>query len=108
MIIAATSYVSSMNCCRITATIPTAEAAFFIRLLRRVSASQIGLTAPHLHRLHIGPYPALEVHVSERREFMTEAQEKQALYPRPETPRLYGQEGKLQLIIVDLRALQFV
>ena len=23
--------------------------------LRRVPASQIGLTAPHLHRLHIGP-----------------------------------------------------
>jgi hypothetical protein len=27
--------------------------------LRRVPASQISLTAPHLHRLHIGPGPAL-------------------------------------------------
>ena len=28
---------------------------------------------------------------------MTEAQDKQASYPRPETPRLYGQEGKHQI-----------
>jgi hypothetical protein len=60
------------------------------RWLRRVPPTTALLQRRTTKRLYFGPYPALGL--VDAKEFRMTDSDRQALYPRPETPRLYGQE----------------